>query len=132
MRKIDRGRGFLVPVEGDLARLLTFMHGKVTEGVEASTPRRELRSASTPERKVEDKARVTWSFAQDAWEIHYLDENGKKHRSVKGLSVPRKDACGNMLPEPEYREVRANALVRARKAWNQLDQSQEPRYDVDA
>ena len=66
VRKIDRGRGFLVPVEEDLERLLNFMHGKLAEEVDAPTPRRELRSASTPERKVEDKARVTWSFAQDA------------------------------------------------------------------
>ena len=132
MRKIHKGRGFLILVEEDLQRLLVFMHGKMQEGVDASTPRRELRTASTPERREDDKARVRWSFPQDAWEIHYTDEDGKRHRSVKGFSVPRKDLSGRMFSKSEYQELRNSALDRARKAWNQLDKTTETRYVIPA
>ena len=129
VRKIGKGKGFFIRVEDDLVQLLHLMQRKLENGFVVPPPRRELR-ISTPERKAQDTARVRWIFHLDAWEVYYTDEDGKKHRTVKGLTVPRADVDGNMLSTKAYGEMRARILDKARKLWNAMDKSDASRIVV--
>ena len=130
VRRIDKGRGLLIPVEEDLPRLLQHMLTKLQDTAGVSAPRRELRGPV--ERTADDKARVRWSFQSDAWEVCYTDETGKKRRTVKGFSVSRTDVDDKALSGAAYTELRERVLQKARKAWNTWDHSSEPRYDLAA
>ena len=129
VRKIEKGRGFLIPVEDDLEQLLLHLEKKVKEGGSAQRSRRELRPG-TPERTCADKAKIRWSFGTDSWEICYTDEEGKKHRKVAGFNVPRSDVDGKMLSADEYKQMRLRVLQRARRQWNSLDKSSDARFEL--
>ena len=123
VRRIEKGRGFLVPVERDLPNLLVYMQKQLEDGSALSQKRRELHGMDQ-----DDKARIRWQFALDSWEIIYVDELGKKHRSIKGFHVSRTNAEGNMLSAEAYSVVREKMLQKARKMWSAMDQSTEARY----
>ena len=60
--------------------------------------------------------------------MRYTAADGAQKRSVKGLKVASKDRKGKSLPADVYdRNMRA-AYRAAQELWNELDESEEPRF----
>ena len=66
-----------------------------------------------------DAAPLRWSFLDSSYQIFYADENGGKHRTNKGLKVPRKDAQGRPLSGQACQRARCVAQRKARALWNE-------------
>jgi hypothetical protein len=79
----------------------------------------------------DEKSSVRWSFTDSSWTVKYMDDEGKHHRSSKGLKVPRFDHLGQALDLARYKEVRLAKLNQAKKMWNDLDKSDQDRFGVE-
>ena len=81
--------------------------------------------------KANDTNRIRFDFKKSAFVVWYEDENAKPHHCSKGFTVPRLDVLGNLMSSELYGAAKAGVLKKAREAWNDLDQSDLPRFDID-
>ena len=58
----------------------------------------------------------------------YEDEEGKMHRTTKGLKVPRQDDRGQLIAPAAFTAKRHQVLRKARALWNELDKTTTTRY----
>lgn len=75
-----------------------------------------------------DKGRVLWLPSAHSWQVVYVDAGGVTRRTKKHLQVPKVDTLGRELRPGRLKEERRNFLLAARRRWNELDQSKNPRY----
>ena len=78
-----------------------------------------------------DGGRVRWMFGDCSYLVMYTDGSGQRHRTSKGLKVPRLDMNGDALTGGAFQKARERMLSKARALWNELDKSDAQRYEVD-
>jgi hypothetical protein len=74
-----------------------------------------------------DTNRIRFRFDRGAFMLMYM-RGGSLQRVSKGFEVPRTDVMGNVMPRGEYAKVKTRILHKARMAWNDLDDSDAPRF----
>jgi hypothetical protein len=79
-----------------------------------------------------EKGKVNWNHRRRTWEIKYMIADGTSCTRTKGLTPPSEDFSGQKLSDVDYEAARQNFWKKARRMWNELDQSGEARFDVDA
>jgi len=72
--------------------------------------------------------RVQWMAKSQTWQVTYAAADGKCHRSVRGLKVPKQNDAGGPLHGSPYRKVFAATMERAKQQWNVLDKSDGERF----
>ena len=127
-----RGHGLLVPLVGDrLLAMVQHLNERLLSQDTTSPKKRLQRKESDPSTNARgdlDMGRVKWLFGTHQWQILWVDTDGKHHSCTKGLMVPRFAFDGSPLGGERYRSIREELLTVARKRWNDLDQSDKPRY----
>jgi hypothetical protein len=121
-----------VPLVGDrLLAMVQHLNERLISQETTSPKKRPQRKESDPSANARgdlDMRRVKWLFATHQWQILWVDKDGKRHSCAKGLMVPRFAFDGSPLGGERYRCIREDLLTVARKRWNDLDQSDKPRY----
>ena len=129
----DKGRGILVPLEGDsLKDILLHLRQQVSTGSvpKADETKAKARAMAVGCRDDADGGRVRWVFSETAYHVLYRDDEGKHHRTSKDLKVPRFDMSGGALTGDAFQKARERMLSKARALWNELDKSGAPRYEI--
>ena len=82
-----------------------------------------------PLAKTPDQDKIQWMAHSNTFQVTYIDEQGKKRRSISGLSVPTrtKDKKRPLVGSP-YRRLYASAYLRAKTNWNLFDRSKADRF----
>ena len=55
-------------------------------------------------------------------------QRGNDTGRFKGLKVARRNVCGELLSQAEFKKARLLTLDRARALWNKMDKSEVARY----
>ena len=131
MKARDKGRGLVVPLKGDtLVKILNHLreHMCAAELPEANPTKSVQRKEVVNCREDEDGGRIRWMFGDHSYAIFYVDDEGVRRRTQKGLKVSRTDPFGGMLGPEEFKKARLVTLDRARALWNVMDKSGDARY----
>ena len=127
----DKVRGIAVPLAGEtLLTILRHLQAKVSAG-EVPAPdiaKCARRQEAMQNREDEDAGRLRWKFDECAYQVMYEDEEGKMHRTTKGLKVSRQDDRGQLLAPAAFAAKRIQVLRKARALWNELDKTKTTRY----
>ena len=77
-----------------------------------------------------DQGRVRWSPRENTFTVHWKSRSSPKaHVTYRNFSPPLEDYAGDpWQTEHELLEVIKQTLLKARKVWDQLDGTTEPRY----
>ena len=62
--------------------------------------------------------------------VTYKDAEGKRRTSTKGLSLATKDNVGRALSGDGYAKMIERVMDKAKRLWNELDQSTEERFKL--
>jgi hypothetical protein len=76
-----------------------------------------------------DTNKIRFSMKTNSYIVCYMDELGAPHTSSKGFEVARADHFGRILGVCEYKKLKSAILQKARKAWNDVDKTDKPRYE---
>ena len=74
---------------------------------------------------------VRYDPARSCYEVIYraeIDGVSKQYRSVRGLYLKRTDKAGKNLSPENYKELMSATFEKAKKLWNELDQSKQARF----
>ena len=125
------GPGVWVEAHPDaIAAVVRGLRRAKDDGVEKSRCKR-VRPADPEDGTDEDGGRLRWCFSREGFIVRYQAADGKMVTSARGLRPSR--SCGGLrLSDEAFLEERGIYLIRARMAWNTLDQSAEPRFEISA
>jgi hypothetical protein len=94
------------------------------------TPQAPRKSRPEPHVDDERRGRVTYLYGSESWQVYYVNVKGARSTSRKGLSVPTQAADGVALPPSAYMKAGEEKKMAAKKLWNELDTSVEPRFKL--
>ena len=81
-----------------------------------------------------EKVFIAWRPASrttaDSWAVRYTDKRGVKRWSRRGLVVPRTSMTREPVSDETFLANARAVLVKARRYWNSLDQSDDPRLEL--
>ena len=136
---LGRGKTVHVVVEnGIVERIVSHLHNNIATAAKGE----EITQAYNRLLSKQDMVRIVWrssnfisrnntnSVCQGGWQIHFTDANGKKKSSRTGLSVPIMGLSGAARTQDEYMDAAREVLVKARRTWNEMDQSLEDRFGL--
>ena len=127
----DKVRGIAVPLAGEtLLTILRHLQAKVSAGEvpEPDTAKCARRQEAMQNREDEDAGRLRWKFDECAYQVMYEDEEGKMHRTTKGLRMSRQDDRGQLIAPAAFATKRIQVLRKARALWNERDKTKTTRY----
>ena len=126
-----KGRQLLVPLDtGDMNRIIEHLLPRVGEAKQAS----RAVDFGTMMLEESDRKLICWRRfpagrnGYGCWVVNYKDKDGNTAHFQTGLVVPRRNLAGDVMMPQEQKEAASMVLLKAKRAWNDLDQSDHARF----
>ena len=131
-RMRPRGIGCIVPNNGQIPNILKATQGRLSEGpnsdVEARASKRTARQHDNTVAATKPNLRYVSTGSGGIYTCWSKDEGNVLHS--KRFNISRTDVSGNMLEPETFTKHRNKVRRQASRAWNALDMSGQPRFDV--
>lgn len=124
-RRGGRGDNVIVPLGGDsLINVCRFLRerNKLGDIPPPDFDKALRREEALRNREEKDAGRIRWSMERSAYVVTYMNANGKRSQTVRGLHVSFDDNNDEL--------VRQRKLKKARLLWNTFDKSDAERYKL--